>query len=196
MKRQHYSLIAALVVCIAIAGLLAYRYRVSRSPYGEEESETRHAKLLPKEARTRVHLYFATVDHSLLTAEVRTLALPDSLAGRAREIIDALVEGPKGPLMPTVPTGTKVLALYVTEDGIVYVDFDRAITDNHPGGTLSELLTIYSLVNTLTLNMPEIKAVKILIGGREGKTLAGHIDIRFPVRPNMLMVKSSASGTR
>jgi spore germination protein GerM len=127
---------------------------------------------------------------------VRTLALSDSLADRAREIIEALVEGPKGRLTQTVPSGTKVLAVYLAEEGIVYVDFNRALKDNHPGGTLSELLTIYSLVNTLSLNMPEIEAVKILMAGREAKTLAGHIDIRFPIRPNMLMVASQMSNHR
>jgi hypothetical protein len=45
------------------------------------------------------------------------------------------------------------------------------------------------MVNTLALNIPEIEAVKILIEGREAKTLAGHIDIRRPFRANMLMIK-------
>jgi spore germination protein GerM len=103
--------------------------------------------------------------------------------------MEALIEGPRGPLSPTIPSGTKVLALYVTQAGMAYIDFNRAITENHPGGTFSELLTIFSIVNTLALNIDEIEAVKILIEGREAKTLAGHIDIRRPFRPNMLIIK-------
>ena len=117
------------------------------------------------------------------------ISQPGSVVDRARRIVSALIDGPEGPLTPTVPPETRLLALYVTQDGTAYADFDRAITEKHPGGTYSELLTIFSITNTLALNLPEIQAVKILIEGREAKTLAGHIDIRFPFRPNMLMIK-------
>jgi len=41
----------------------------------------------------------------------------------------------------------------------------------------------------LILNIPEIDAVKILIDGRDAMTLAGHIDLRFPFKANMLLVR-------
>ena len=63
------------------------------------------------------------------------------------------------------------------------------VSEKHPGGTLTELLSIYSVVNTLSLNISEIEAVKFLIEGREAKTLAGHIDLRYPFEPDLLMIK-------
>jgi hypothetical protein len=39
------------------------------------------------------------------------------------------------------------------------------------------------------LNIPEIDRVKILIGGGDTMTLAGHIDLRFPFKANMLMIR-------
>ena len=195
MMVRRYSTIAFLVVCIAAAGLLAYRYRVLWLPEREHESDVLHRRFTPKPAKVRAHLYFSDADHRYLTSEVRPLALPDSVVLRARKIIDALIQGPEGPLTPTVPPGTKLLALQITPDGIAYLDFNRAITENHPGGTLSELLTIFSVVNTLAVNIPEIQAVKILVGGREAETLAGHIDIRFPFRPDMRMIQHPASDT-
>ena len=190
MTVQRSSVIAVvLVVCIAVAGLVAYRYRVLWMPETEQELKAPHRGFLPNLAKARVHLYFSDGDSSFLTSEVRTLALPDSMVRRARMVVDALIEGPKGPLTPTIPPETKVLALYVTQEGTAYVDFNRAIAEKHPGGTLSEMLTIFSIVNTLAINIPEIVAVKILIGGGEAKTLAGHIDIQFPFRPDMLMIK-------
>jgi len=189
MTIGRYSVIGGVVVCIATAVLVAYGYRQLWSPDGEKGSEGTYHRFLPRQAKARAHLYFSDVDHSFLTAEVRTLALSDGVVQRTRQIVEALVEGPKGPLTPTIPGGTRLLAVYLADHGTVYVDFNRAIMENHPGGTLSELLTIFSLVNTLALNISEIEAVKILIGGREAETLAGHIDIRFPFRPNMLMIK-------
>jgi hypothetical protein len=50
-------------------------------------------------------------------------------------------------------------------------------------------LTIYSLVNTLVLNLPEIDRIKILINGREATTLGGHVDLQFPFNANMLLIR-------
>ncbi len=189
MKVSHYSLVAFLAVCIAGTGFLAYRYRTLWLPGAEEGSSFRLGKSLAKPGKGRVHLYFSDTDDSSLQAEERGLVLPNAAGQGARKLIEALIEGPESPLIPTIPAGTKVLSVYTTEDGVAYVDFNRGIIENHPGGSRSELLTIFSVVNTLAVNIPEIKAVKILIEGHEAQTLAGHIDIRFPLRPNMEMVK-------
>ena len=107
----------------------------------------------------------------------------------AHVITEALFNGPQEGLIPTVPPGTELRGLFVTDDGIAHVDISETVTTHHPGGAKTELLTIYSIVNSLVLNIPEIDAVKILIGGREAMTLAGHIDLRFPLKANMLLVR-------
>jgi spore germination protein GerM len=91
--------------------------------------------------------------------------------------------------MRTLPEGTTLNAFYVTRDGIAYVDLSDKISQAQPGGVKSELFIIYSIVNSLILNIPEIDRVKILIGGRDTMTLAGHIDLRFPFKANMLMIR-------
>ena len=189
MRIRRYRMVAALAICIAIAGLLAYCYTALWAPDAKKRREAEPRRFVPKVAKARAHLYFSDADHRFLTSEDRILAQPDTVVERARGMVCALIDGPQGPLTPIIPVETKLLALYVTQEGIAYVDFDRAISEKHPGGTLSELLTIFSIVNTLALNVPEIDAVKILIEGREAKTLAGHIDIRFPFRPNLLLIK-------
>jgi spore germination protein GerM len=189
MKIKRYTLAALIVLCILAGGFLAYSYKLFLSTGTKEGREPMPRKVLPKLAKVRAHLYFLGPDHRFLKAEERTLVQQDGVVERGRAIVCALIEGPEGEFLPTVPAATSLLAFFVTEDGIAYVDFDRAISEKHPGGSLSELFTIFSIVNTLALNIPEIEAVKILIEGREAKTLAGHIDIRFPFRPDMLMIK-------
>ena len=189
MKVKRYTLAGLMVFCILAGGLLAYSYKFFLSTGTREGAEPMPRKFLPKPAKVRTHLYFLDPDHRCLKAEERTLVQQDGVVERARGIVYALIEGPEGRFLPTVPAETRLLALYVTEDGIAYVDFDGAISEKHPGGSLSELFTIFSIVNTLALNIPEIEAVKILIEGCEAKTLAGHIDIRFPFWPNILMIK-------
>lgn len=91
--------------------------------------------------------------------------------------------------MRTLPKETVLKSVYVTEEGTAYIDFSDAIREHHPGGVRMEMISIYSIVNSLILNIDQIKAVKLLIGGRETKTLAGHIDSRFPFSANMLIIR-------
>jgi Sporulation and spore germination len=75
--------------------------------------------------------------------------------------------------------------LFISEQGTAYVNLANTISTNHPGGVLNELGTIYSIVNSLTYNLPEIKEVKILIGGIEKETLAGHCVLLLPLQMDL-----------
>jgi len=114
---------------------------------------------------------------------------PPDTAAFARAIVEALIKGPQKGLLQTLPDGTALNALYVTPEKVCYVDLSGAVRRNHPGGSNSELLTIYSVVDSLILNIPEIERVKILIDGTETSTLAGHIDLQYPVKAYMLIVR-------
>ena len=139
--------------------------------------------------KAAVHLYFADRNNYFLTSEQRVILQPPDTVGFARTIVEALIKGPQRGLLQTLPTGTELNALYITPDNVCYVDLSEAVRANHPGGSNSELLTIYSVVNSLILNIPEIQRVKILIGGNETSTLAGHIDLQHPVKAHMLIVR-------
>ncbi len=136
-----------------------------------------------------VHLYFSDRENRFLIAEDRAVLHSDEPAELGRIIIKELILGPREGLMQTIPTGADLRAFYLTQDGTAYVDLTKEITEEHPGGVKSELLTIYSMVNSLILNISEINAVKILIGGGESLTLTGHIDLRFPFKANMLLIR-------
>ena len=135
------------------------------------------------------HVYFADRDNSYLSAENRTFTGADSPVNAGRQILEALIKGPKKGLMRTIPPGTELRAFYLTPDGTAYVDLSEEATTGHPGGCKMEILTVYSIVNTLILNIPDIGSVKILIDGKETKTLAGHVDIRFPFKADMLLIR-------
>jgi len=136
-----------------------------------------------------IHLYFADQHNTYLSAENRAMILPDDPSEKGRRIINALIEGPRGGLIRTIPEQTALRSFFLTEDGTAYVDFDNAVRENHPGGCESELMSIYSIVNSLILNIDQIHSIKILIEGKEALTLSGHMDLRFPFNANMLMVR-------
>jgi spore germination protein GerM len=189
VNTTSYRLLTIVAVCILAGCVLALGYRALFSTGAKDQTESRSGSFLPNLAKGKAHLYFTNQDGQSLKAEERSLVRYDNAVEHATSIVNALIEGPRGELLPTLPAGTRVLSLYVTEDRIAFVDFDRTIREKHPRSTLSELFTVFSVVNSITLNVSEVEATKILIEGREVKTLAGHIDIRFPLRPDILMIK-------
>jgi len=145
---------------------------------------------LPQQTnKIAAHLYFADRNSSFLNAELRVMQRPDNPVEFGRAIVEALIKGPQKGLVRTIPVGTELRALYIDPDKVAYIDLSESVKKKHPGGTNSELLTIYSLVNSLILNVSEIKRVKILIDGNEAPTLAGHIDLQFPFKAHMLLIR-------
>ena len=69
------------------------------------------------------------------------------------------------------------------------VNFNSALTTEHPGGSSAEMMTVYSIVNTLSLNFPRIKRVQILIDGKPIETIAGHLFLREAILPKLDLIK-------
>jgi hypothetical protein len=135
------------------------------------------------------HLYFGDLQGRFLTSEQRSVHRPDSAAAYARQLVDMLVEGPRQGGSRTLPETARVRALFVSSDGVAYVDFVDNAFERHPGGVGSELISLYSVVNTLVLNIEEIRSVKLLIGGQEAVTLAGHVDLAPVYKAAMLWIR-------
>jgi spore germination protein GerM len=157
--------------------------------YAFSRNDVEDNKILRSSSATPVYLYFADRNKPFLKTEERVLNNPENPILFGKVIVDALIKGPQNGLMRTVPVGTVLRALYITKDKTAYADFSQEISEYHPGGIQLEYLTIYSIVNSLALNIPKIEKVKILIEGQEQKTLAGHIDLHLPFSANMLIVR-------
>jgi spore germination protein GerM len=142
-----------------------------------------------KQNKSVVHLYFTDKNNQFLIAEERALSQTGDPIRFGQAIVTALIKGPGQELAPTIPQNTRLRALFIAEEGTCYVDLSVDIQENHPGGVATELLTVYSIVNSLILNIAEIEAVKILIEGQESLTLAGHIDLQQPFEANMLLIR-------
>ena len=137
----------------------------------------------------KVHLYFADRKGRHLQAEERKIEAKDTDSA-IRAIIGALLQGPDdSKLVSTIPTGSKLLHTFVTEDGTAYVDFNPELSSLHPGGVTAERLTLYSIVNSLVLNLETVERVQLLLEGKPASTLSGHLDILHPKTANLLIVR-------
>lgn len=137
-----------------------------------------------------VSLYFGDKDHFALLAEQRELQPPKSPVALGRTIIRELTAGPhNNNLVRTLPDSDILRTFFIASDKTAYVDLDSEMWAHHPGGVQSDILAIYAIVNSLVLNMVEIDAVKILILGREPILPTGHLDLRYPLKANILLIR-------
>lgn len=188
MRNRHlYRVVFSVFAGIAISIIFLTGSAVSQGMDSTEQN-TKAAETI-NSVTSVVHLYFADKNNSFLKAEDRTFLHSNNPAEFGKAIIEALVEGPRTGLMRTIPENSKLKAFYITGDETAYVDMSNDVKGGHSGGVKSELFTIYSMVDSLVLNIPEIHAVKFLINGKESMTLNGHIDLRFPFKANMLLIR-------
>lgn len=131
-----------------------------------------------------VRLFYVGPDGTHLTSIEHEVPYAEQPAAQARHIIDAQIAPAAAPLVSAIPPGTTLRAVFVTPDGSAYVDLGGAIASGHPGGSTSELLTVYSIVQALTVNLPAITSVQLLVDGKEVDTLAGHVDLKRPLPRN------------
>lgn len=123
--------------------------------------------------------------------EVREVRMAGAIDQEAKITLIELIKGPRSGLLSPLPPGTQLRQLYIDGRGIAYADFSAELRDHHPGGSDAELLTVYSIVDTLACNFEQIKKVKILVDGSEVDTLAGHIDLRKPLKPRIDLYDAS-----
>ena len=182
--RRDIVMYAGLAVVLA-AGLVVLFF------VGPRWLSTTPADNAPETAATadarkiRARLFYVDPDGEHLTAVEQEVPYGEGTIEQAKRIVEAALATPPAPYLSAIPAGTTLKALYLTSKGEAYVDLSPELQKNHPGGTTSETLTVYALVNTLTSNLPAITGVQLLIDGKEIDTLAGHLDLRLPLEQNL-----------
>jgi len=129
-----------------------------------------------------VTLYFGSRDGQSLVPESRDLRARDDVIGDLRVVVEALIGGPQEKGVPTLPSGTRLMGVYIHEK-TAYLDFSREIVDPSTGGTSGEYIMISSIVNTVCSNFESVDAVSILVEGKEVDSLGGHLLLSSPLRP-------------
>ncbi|MBI5189373.1 MAG: GerMN domain-containing protein [Nitrospirae bacterium] len=180
----------AIAAVLALAlGVSAYLFFRDARPDTETEGAAFDQMTSYSGPTLSVTLYFSSTDGRNLKAEQRDVPERSERNARVRQVVEELVRGPVSGLTPTFPAGARVKGVFIDGKGTVYVDFSRELQTEYPGGAWTETLTIYSLVDTLTANFPEIAEVQILVEGSRLDTLAGHIDASRPFAPRTALIK-------
>ncbi len=71
------------------------------------------------------------------------------------------------------------------------MDFSSGALGLFDPGITSETLAVYSLVDSISANIPTAKRVKFLVEGHEVDTLNGHVDLTQAYVPDPNVLPSS-----
>jgi hypothetical protein len=176
----RYLIIGVTVLMALALGMGLYVWRMpGRVERGESSAANTQPVAPPVSGSTeQVTLYIAYDDAGVLRPKQVRIPLPVGRQERAAEILRALLTLYLDKFSPhSLGPGSEIRDVYLVDPGIAVIDLNAAFADSHRSGVLIEELTVVSLVQTLSANIPGITRVKILVEGRERDTLAGHADL-------------------
>ena len=186
--------IAIVVVVFAVALMTGLSRLLSRPAPGAAVADPVVTPPPPTAApavpKIKATLYFASEDGLHLVPSEREVPFAEGAVAQARSILEAQLSAEaQAPLVSTIPKGAALRGIFVSDRNEVLVDLDPAIRTSHPGGTMQELMTVYTIVNAVLTNLPNLQEVQILIGGQEADTLAGHVDLRRPLKKSEALIQ-------
>jgi spore germination protein GerM len=173
-------IIGVAILLAATLGMSVYVWRIRGRVHPTDLSALNTQPVAPpvSGASEQVTLYVANDDAGVLRPQPVRIQLPSGRQERAAEILRALVTLYLDKSSPhRLGAGSEIREVYLVDPGLAVIDLNAAFADNHRSGVLVEELTVVSLIQTLTANIPGITRVKILVEGNERDTLAGHADL-------------------
>jgi len=173
----RHLFIAISVLVLAVLGMSLYAWRMrGRAAVGPAVSiDSRPVGPPVAGATEQVTLFVAYDDTGVLLMQSARIPLPSVRQQRAEELLRSLLALYLDKSSPhPLPPGSDVRSVYLVDPGLAVIDINAAFADGHRSGVLSEELTVASLIETLSANLPGILRVKILVEGKQRDTLAGH----------------------
>ena len=174
------SLIIAVAILLAASlGMGAYAWHMRRVVVSEAPVTAAQPVAPPVSGPTeQVTLYIAYDSPGVLLPEPVTLPMPEDRQQRARELVRVLISRYLDKSSPhALAPGSDIRDVYLVDPGLAVIDFNADLANGHRSGVLAEELTLASVVQTLSANVPVIRRVKFLVDGKERETLAGHADL-------------------
>jgi hypothetical protein len=179
MIPRHFYIAASVMLAGALAmSIYAWhmRGRAAATPFAS--TDTRPVVAPVAGPTEQVTLYVAYDDLGILRAQAARIPLPSVRQQRAEELLRALIAVYLDKTSPhPLPAGSDIRSVYLVDPGLAVIDVNAAFADAHRSGVLTEDLTVASLIQTLSANIPGITKVKILVEGKQRDTLAGHVDL-------------------
>ena len=179
MIPRHFQIMIALL----LAAILVSGFFIIRLTHKEQAKNLRaiDEKLMAPSVTTKqehIRVLVAYDEDRALRWRDAAVSLPSERSLRAREVLRAiLAQYLQSPSPHPLGKGADIKDVYMINNETALIDTTAQFADSHPSGILLEEMTICSLVETLTANVPGITKIKFVVDGQERDTLAGHVDL-------------------
>lgn len=185
-KRVNVSLVIPFLAIALVFGVILWqKYRASR--------EVPPVPQLQQPAGKRTAVLFFVEDGASLVREARELDPCGDAVVCLKNVLEELVNGPVGEFDEALPEGTVINTVRIDGD-LAGVDLNRAFSEALPSGSSAEMLAVYSIVDTIAVNFPQIARVKLTIEGNE-KALLRHLDLSDPLVPDYTLEQPPKNDT-
>lgn len=178
MIPRHFQIgISFLLAAILLAGIYIIELRQG------EEAKTQQGLAGPEapEAQGKeetIRILVAYDDDLALRWRSTRVFMPEERDLRAQAALRAVLsQYLQTPSPHPLARGADVKDVYLLNGDTALIDTTAQFADGHPSGILLEEMTLASLIETLSANVPGISRVKFLVEGKERHTLSGHADL-------------------
>lgn len=178
MIPRHFRItIGLLLLAILISGITIIQLRHGEQA-AQESSPGMALQLAAQGKPERIRILVAYDDDLALRWRETEVRMPADRSLRTQAVLRAvLAEYVQRPSPHPLAKGSDIKNVYLVSNDTLLVDMTAAFAEGHPSGILLEELTLASLLETLTANVPGINRIKFLVDGKERETLAGHADL-------------------
>jgi len=176
---RHFQItLALLLLAILISGTYLVRLKRREEAFNRQSIPTRPVAPGEMGKQEHIRVLVAYDDDLALRWREAQVFLPSERTARAKQVLRAvLAQYLQSPSPHTVGKGADIKEVYLLSNDTLVVDTTAQFAAGQPSGILLEELTLTSLIETLTANVPGIARVKFLVDGQERETLAGHVDL-------------------
>jgi hypothetical protein len=191
---QYYKIIAGLALAGVLAWLAPNPAWWSKAPTVDTQMEVASGAR-PEAKRLAVsQTAFYVADQNLLNLVklIAPMNLPEDVEGGIQATVEELfIKSQVANVM--FPAGMAVRGVYIHEKTAI-VSLAGTFRKNYHTGVWTELLAVYSIVDTVCANFPKIKEVRLLIDDGEEEVFATHVDISVPLSPDFSIVRIDKRG--
>jgi len=139
-------------------------------------------------ATIRKGVLFFVADGTRLAREARELPSCTDAETCVKDLLDELFSGPVGDLDEALPEGALLTGVRLEGD-LAVVDVTKPFATELPSGSSAEMLAVYSIINTVCFNYPQVTRVRITVEG--APATLNHLDLTDPLPPDYSLERES-----
>jgi hypothetical protein len=176
---RHFQITMALVLlAILISGVVIIQLTHREEAMSIQAPDSAPVVPVVTGKQEHIQVLVAYDDDQALRWRPADVFLPADRGLRAKQTLRAvLAQYFQNPSPHPLAQGADIRDVYFIGNDTLVVDTTAQFADGHPSGILLEEMTLASLIETLSANVPGVNKVKFLVEGKERDTLAGHADL-------------------